>query len=100
MAHEVGLTTAWVDGRLIVWGECDLNTAPLLLATIDKHVAGKDSIRIEASELAFCDSSCLAVFLAVIRSGKRVVIERPHPQLRRVLELVSAWDIEGLEIED
>ena len=100
MTHEVGITIAWVDGMLVVKGECDVDTAPLLLAAIDQHIAGHDRIRIECSDLAFCDSSCLACFLAVVRSGKHVVIVRTHPAVRRTLELIGEWGIDGLEVED
>jgi anti-sigma B factor antagonist len=77
-------------------GELDLATAPELSAALDARlVAGRRVIVADLSQLTFCDSSGLRVFVRIRREllerGGRFALAAPVPIVRRVLE-VSGLD--------
>lgn len=99
--HERGIEIAWVDGALHISGEADTDTSPYMLNAIDQHFAGQDRVRLVNDKLMFCDSSCLATFLAVVNNGKHLILVRPSPQVRRALDLLGILEaLDNIEVED
>ncbi len=88
---------------LALSGELDLLTAPELEAALSEAQGEPhELLAIDLSQLTFMDSSGLAVLVGAKESadasGRRVVLRRPGPQVRRLLALVGL--LEYLVIED
>jgi anti-anti-sigma factor len=86
------------DG-VILWlsGELDLASAPQLKEAIHRvELNGRERLLLDLSELAFMDSTGLAVVVAAREradvSGSRLVLRRPMPQVERLLTLVGLRD--------
>jgi anti-sigma B factor antagonist len=77
---------------LIVAGDLDMATAPQLVGTAIA-ATGPESrhLVIDASDIAFCDSSGLAAFVQIgnhlTAGGHRLGIAGAQPILRRILEM-------------
>jgi anti-sigma B factor antagonist len=75
-----------------VVGELDIGSADVLRATLDEaEAAGPEIIRLDASKVAFLDSTALGVILA---SAQRMTARGGHlelvcesPAMRRILDL-------------
>lgn len=79
---------------IAVEGELDLASAPDLATIGDQVLAGgAANVIIDASELAFCDSSGLRVLVQLANdlrpSGGRLVIAAAQPIVLRVLEITG-----------
>lgn len=82
-------------------GELDMSTAPEF-RTILRESLPSSPLVIDASELAFMDSSGVVVLLEVARSrngGGPVVLRGPRPNVRKVIDLVLPGGVEGLEVQ-
>ncbi|HVF19605.1 MAG TPA: STAS domain-containing protein [Mycobacteriales bacterium] len=81
-------------------GELDVATTPALQAAIAAAVERALPIVLDASAVSFMDSTGLAGMLAMRNDGAsdlRLVLQRPSPAVRRILELTG---IDGIfEIE-
>lgn len=95
------------DGAAVVqlFGELDLASAPELQACLGEVVAGTDPevvLYVDLAELSFCDSTGISALVraanAIRRNGRRLVLRRPRPGVRRVLEITGV--ISMFEIED
>jgi anti-sigma B factor antagonist len=86
--------------RLI--GELDLSTADDLLGRVeDRLVEGRGDLVIDASALAFIDSTGVKALVDIARrlgAGRELVIVRPSPPAARTLELLSASSFPNLVI--
>lgn len=89
--HIVGPT----DGVIALSGELDMASAPQLEAAVQRLVdAGAQHATIDVSDLTFCDSTGLGVFVATnnkLPAG--LSLRRPSPQLLKLLHTT------GLEAE-
>src|SRR4051794_35637894 len=89
------------DGQAVVRlrGDIDMATADLLLATAEQGLrdSGSGALVLEMAGVTFCDSSGLLALLKLqLRADaeqRQVILRRPPPNVRRVLEIA---DVEGL----
>jgi anti-sigma B factor antagonist len=77
-----------------VQGEVDLANAAQLLAIGDDAIRGTGgTVRIDLSEVTFMDSTGLTALLAIQRraddKGRRLILERPSPRVRKVLDITG-----------
>jgi anti-anti-sigma factor len=86
--------------RLI--GELDLSTVDDLLGGVeDRLVEGRGDLVIDASALAFIDSTGVKALVDIARRlgpGRELVLVRPSPPAARTLELLSASSFPNLVI--
>lgn len=97
---EIGITLKWLDGTLVIEGECDLATAHNLADALAEHSARRDRIRCDVSKLTFCDSHCWGCFVAVVRTGVQVTLVRPSAAVQRGLQVTGLLDLGGIDVED
>jgi anti-sigma B factor antagonist len=90
------------DGETVVRlsGELDMATAPDLAERLAQLSSdGRAGVIIDVSELEFCDSSGLAVFVEYSQRarahGTRLVLRSPSPRLRVLLELTHLEELLG-----
>ena len=93
------------DGCAVVslCGELDLASAPELRACLESLLeGGAHSVVIDLEGLAFCDSTGISALVRAVnqarRGGRRLVLRRPRPGVRRVLEITGVTSV--LEIEE
>ena len=78
-------------------GELDMASAPLLSEALER-TAERDVERVivDVADLAFCDSSGLAVLMSwherCARGGRELVLRSPQPNLVRLLEITRIDD--------
>jgi anti-sigma B factor antagonist len=95
--------TEQAEGVIVrVVGEIDIVTAPVLKRHLDAAIAaGRPLIVIDLEETTFLDARGVGVLVsarkAAGRGGGRIVIRKPPPLVRRVLEVAD--QIERLEVE-
>lgn len=75
---------------LAVSGELDMASAPRLSAALSRlQAAGQHNVVLDVSDLQFCDSSGLSVFVQAHRdlrsAGGRLVLRGPSERLRMLL---------------
>jgi anti-sigma B factor antagonist len=90
-------------GHLQLKGELDLSGEEALSAAIDAARTRAGQLRLDLSELTFMDSSGLRVILrAVLASNGSgpVVLERPSPTVRRLLDVALPTGAPGLEVRE
>ncbi len=97
MQPPLDIATVYADGtlRLVLTGELDIATAPLLDAALSAAEAtGATRILVDMAGVPFIDSSGLSSILrAVERStadGNRLSIVSPAPQAKRLFDLSGA----------
>ena len=96
--------TEQAEGVLVqVAGEVDLVTAPVLQRHLDSALDGRrPMVVIDLAETTFLDARGVAVLVRarkrVVQDGGRLVIRRPPPLVRRVLELADQLD--RVDVED
>ena len=84
-------------------GELDLASAPDLHACLEAILErGVRSVVIDLDGVAFCDSTGISALVRGVNraraGGRRLVLRRPRPGVRRVLEITGVTSV--LEIED
>jgi anti-sigma B factor antagonist len=95
--------TEQADGAVLrVSGEVDIVTAPVLHRHLESVVAAsRPVVVIDLSETTFLDARGVGVIVAARKQvgayGGRLVLRRPPPVVRRVLELADQLD--RLEVE-
>lgn len=82
-----------LDGQsrhLIVDGELDLETCPLLERRL-QALGPSDDLRVDMSRVTFIDSTGLNLLLAAhldhLRTGSRLIVVQPSPALNRLLDI-------------
>lgn len=85
------------DGSILVAGELDLASAPLLRTVLTNQIAaGLEEIVLDLSQLAFCDSSGLSVLVwahqELAAAGGKLVLRAPSNPVQRLL---STTHLEG-----
>jgi anti-sigma B factor antagonist len=91
------------DGSVVVSGEVDLYTAPMLERAVESVVKrGEGNLVIDLAAVRFMDSAGLNVLIRAFKpldaQGRRVVLRSPQESVRRTLELggiVTLVDLEG-----
>ena len=83
----------WLDDRVVVRlsGELDLDTAPALRGCLERvALVGQHELVLDLSELEFCDSTGIGVFVEWQRRARDgefdLVLRSPRAHLRRLLE--------------
>jgi anti-sigma B factor antagonist len=78
---------------VVVHGEVDLHTAPVLRAALDEALDGSGRVEIDLSDTTFMDSCGLAALLEAHRhlgrAREAVVISDPCRQVRLVLDITG-----------
>ncbi|MER7764022.1 STAS domain-containing protein [Streptomyces sp. NPDC097619] len=81
---------------LVVAGEVDYDTAPMLVRSLNAALAGPpvpDSLVVDCSGLTFCGSAGLNALLTTYRSAAEgavaFALASPLPQLRRLLRMTG-----------
>jgi anti-anti-sigma factor len=94
LPHQFGLAIVQVNGHsdIRVTGEVDLATAPELRRRLDAVIAaGTGNIDVDLSDVAFLDSSGLAVLLAAHQAAcdehRRLTVRHPSKPVLRVLQV-------------
>jgi anti-anti-sigma factor len=86
--------------RLI--GELDLSTINRLMGRLEEHVGhGRDEVILDASALAFIDSTGVKALIDVARllgEGRELVLMGPSAPVSRTLDLLSASSFPNLVI--
>jgi len=82
---------------LVIVGELDPHTAPILRSCVDDTVsAGTTSLVLDVAGLDFIDSSGLRVIIAAHKlmdeKGARLVLRGPTDNTRRLLEITGLAD--------
>jgi anti-anti-sigma factor len=84
------------DGTRVVTfrGELDLSTAgPVLEELLEECVESASHVVLDFSEVDFMDSAGLGLLVKTERGlsavGRRLVVTRPHANVRRILELTG-----------
>jgi anti-anti-sigma regulatory factor len=99
---QAGLTIDSLgDGqRVSVAGTLDMTTSGLMATSLRQLLATGDDVHLDLSRLIFADVSgatVLATSAQRLPAGRRLVLERPPRQLRRMIELF--WpDLRCIEV--
>jgi anti-anti-sigma factor len=85
------------DGRLVLTGEIDADSAPRLeRAILDRFEQGSTSVRLDLSGVTFMDSSGLRVVIATTEAargrGGDLVLAEPTSAVRRLIEVSGLED--------
>ncbi len=95
MAEDFEVFPDMENGVLLISGELDLATAPLLQAHLDRVVNdGGGDLLVDLSECEFIDSAGLQLLVTAAERLARahkgsLTLVRPSPQVQRLLELVN-----------
>jgi anti-sigma B factor antagonist len=90
------------DGTVIVQGEVDLYSAPVLERVVGDAVQGGDGdVVIDLSGVRFMDSAGLNILIRSFKplntQGRRLVLRSPQTAVRRTLELAGIVSLVHLE---
>lgn len=99
MEHE-RLVITMSDNGWTVAGEIDASTAPTLDDALRSLPVADGSVVVDVSDVAFIDSSGLRVLISLAsradHAGRSVILERPSPAVRRLLEITGLTETFGL----
>lgn len=90
---SIARETAGPDAAvLVLHGELDMASAPRLAEELERTASRDvDRVVVDVTDLAFCDSSGLAVLMSWHRrceqDGRQLVLRSPQPSLVRLLEI-------------
>lgn len=90
------------DGRLVLTGELDLATAPLLEAALARARERGGDITLDMAGLEFMDSTGIKVIITSARrleGNGSLILRAPGPAIRRVLDLVQIERVPAVKIE-
>lgn len=84
-------------------GELDLLTHGALARALDAApVERVGTVRLQLSQLTFCDSCGLRQLLTFVRdgqaAGRQVTIDQPSPLMHRLFSLFAPWALEHVRI--
>jgi anti-sigma B factor antagonist len=88
--------------RIVLRGELDLSSAPRLIETFDEACTrARGSIAIDATDLAFCDSSGISAFVSAAQrcthDGIALRLVGLRASVRRVFDLTGVSDMFDIE---
>lgn len=88
---EPRLDLRTVGDALVIGGEIDAHTAPVLAAHLDPLPAGGSDVVLDIAAVAFMDSSALRVLIEAhdraAAADRRLVLRAPTPAVRRLFEV-------------
>ena len=85
----------------VLTGELDMsNCVELDAAIAQADWLDGESVRFDLSGLTFIDSSGLQSLLGARAAGRKVIIDSPTAQVRKVLEITGLSDVLGFELGD
>jgi len=88
-------------GVLWLAGEFDLAGIDEFQAAVDAVLDAQGELVLDLSELTFLDSTGIRAFLIVANTVEGgVVLRKPTPSVRRVLDLVGIEGRRGIRIDD
>ena len=94
------LTVTSDDGSLVLVGELDMATVPVLRAALHAAVdAGAGRLVIEMSGVAFMDSSGLRELISFHRDAGAFTLRNPSPSVVRILELTQSGGVFDIEVD-
>jgi anti-anti-sigma factor len=85
--------------RFALVGELDVTDAGDCFDRLSAP-AKEGCLRLDTSRLTFIDSTGIRALLMLAELGDGITLERPRPNVRRVLEVVGLGSVEGIRIED
>lgn len=91
------------DSAGVLWltGEFDIAAIDECQATVDAVLDAQREVVLDLSELTFLDSTGIRAFLIVAgKVGGGVVLRKPTPSVRRVLDLTGIEGRLGIRIDD
>lgn len=91
------------DSAGVLWltGEFDIAAIDEFQATVDAVLDAQREVVLDLSELTFLDSTGIRAFLIVAgKVGGGVVLRKPTPFVRRVLDLTGIEGRLGIRIDD
>lgn len=91
------------DSAGVLWltGELDIAAIDEFQATVDAVLDAQREVVLDLSELTFLDSTGIRAFLIVAgKVGGGVVLRKPTPFVRRVLDLTGIEGRLGIRIDD
>lgn len=91
------------QGRARLIGELDMATVANFTEAVGAALGTTRDIILDLSSLTFIDSSGIAAFLDLARGfdgERRLLLEAPRDQVKRVLDLVGARGFSGIVIVD
>lgn len=91
------------DSAGVLWltGEFDIAAIDEFQATVDAVLDAHREVVLDLSELTFLDSTGIRAFLIVAgKVGGGVVLRKPTPFVRRVLDLTGIEGRLGIRIDD
>jgi anti-anti-sigma factor len=88
------------EGVVSLVGELDLAEADAFLEWVGSNVEGQREVVFDCSALTFLDSSGIRAILTVAaQTPASVVIRRPSPIVRKVLEIAGVDEAIGVKVE-
>jgi anti-anti-sigma factor len=84
-------------------GDEDIATRGRRRTALSRALASKTDVVVDLSDLSFADSS-LVLDLAIVarrlrRTGRKMVVRDPQPQVWRVIEMVGLHRLPGVVVE-
>jgi anti-anti-sigma regulatory factor len=79
------------DPLIFLVGEIDRSSISQLLTTLEElHATGRSTVFVDTREVSFADSSLVRAVATMRDRGCTVIVRRPSPRVRHVLQLVAA----------
>ena len=105
MALEIKIERAGQNARIRLKGQLDTDTAPEFRPTLDEmRESTPAAVVVEMSGLDYLSSAglrCLFQLRKIVKGkGGRMLISKPSPQVRKVLEIVKAVPIDSIFSSD
>ena len=78
---------------VVIQGELDLATAPMVLAKLDEALTRPGALVIDVTHMGFMDSSGLGLlakaYRRVLQDGRTLTVRNPSDTVRRTLEIAG-----------
>lgn len=105
MPLNVNVERAGQNARIRLEGQLDTNTAPEFKPTLDDmRESPPANVVVEMSKLDYLSSAglrCLFQLRKIVQAeGGRMLVSKPSPQVRKVLEIVKAVPIDSIFSSD
>lgn len=98
--NDDALTVTTCAAGLVLVGELDMATVPLLRAAVHDAADSQDRrIAIDMSEVAFMDSSGLRELISLHRSGAAFTLRNPSRPVTQILELTQSSGVFEIEVD-
>jgi anti-anti-sigma factor len=93
------ILTCGEPGRFALVGELDVTEAGDCFDRLSAAAKG-GCLRLDTSGLTFIDSTGIRALWMLAELADGITLERPRPNVRRVLEVVGLDSVGGIQIED